>query len=145
MTLKERFDSMKNDFEFYLMQVRVYLHHKFFPKESRYISTLIGNNEELERICTEQIDQIRELEDKIHHLDFQLEDEEIKNEQLETDIDSYKEDIRVLEREKDYMEEEHEDEVRSLRWELEDLQDENGRLQDEIYDLQYELQNREEF
>lgn len=81
----------------FLTLIRISAHATFFPKETAQLSELLLKNEELlkqldkmafygeelQGICNDQLSVIYALEDRVAKLDFQLEDAEIKIEELE--------------------------------------------------------------
>jgi hypothetical protein len=63
----------------------------FFKNEFKQMERLMRDNVELQGIVLDQIQMIRELEDKNSHLDFQLEDTEIQLEHVKEKLRKYEE------------------------------------------------------
>ena len=62
-----------------------------FPEKFRQMQRLMEDNNELQAIAVEQIKHIRELEDRVHVLEYQEEDLELEIEGLERTVEEREE------------------------------------------------------
>lgn len=73
-------NELKESIMFQLRLVRTYIFRTIFKAEARLIDRLMEDNKEMTLMMNEAIQRQFELEDKIHSLEYQLEDMEIKKE-----------------------------------------------------------------
>lgn len=112
-----------------------------FPKHHRALVQAGANQKELEGICLEQINQIKQLEDKLATLDYELEDMEIQLEEKTRRCNVWEQSYYDARRSLTQQLQDAQGELESYEADLQDAQLESRELQDELNELQIQLEN----